>query len=173
MKRKSLFIAAALCWISFGAPEAAAQSDDSIYLNAITDFPSIESGMAPYYKDPKHRALAINAANRDFRGKWAKAETTFNGENGFYDVTITALKELDGECAYRLLLNGEEFGVFTNPETYVNYETSSHTWPKIKISKGDKIAVCSKACSNEKTPERGGYAWARGRWRGLQLSPTE
>lgn len=142
-------------------------------LNATVDFPDLSSGEAPYYKDGRHRALAINAGNRSLRDKWAKAETTFDGANGIYDITITTLTELDGESTYRLLVNGVEAGSFTNPASQKDYDPACHTWPGITIAKGDKLAVESKPHTNGKIPERGGTAWARGRWRDLRLAPSK
>lgn len=58
-------------------------------LNATTDFKDHSGGEAPFYKDVKRRALAINAANRNFRDKWATAKTTFAGEPGLYDMGVS------------------------------------------------------------------------------------
>lgn len=141
-----------------------------ITLQAVSDFPTIGKGEAPFYKDTRTRALAINAANRSLRDKWADAEVKFSGNSGKFDITITTLAEIDGESTYRLLVNGQEAGSFQNPETKKDYACTKHTWSGIALKTGDKITISAKAHTNGKIPERGGTAWARGRWRSLELA---
>lgn len=142
-------------------------------LQATVDFEAITKGKVPYYKDKHRRALAINAANPIFRAAWARAETSFKGKDNTYDIRITTLTEVGGECSYRVLINGQVVGTFTNPETDKKYSCVEHVWPGVSVKKGDRIAVESKAATNGKVPERGGTAWARGRWRGLEFIPAK
>ena len=79
----------------------------------------------------------------------------------------------DGECSYRLLINGNVAGTFTNPETTEDYKSVAHVWPGIQVKQGDRVAVESKAVTNGKIPERAGTAWARGRWRCLEFVPAQ
>jgi len=139
-----------------------------IYI-ARTDFPTINTGEVPYYSDSANNALAIDASIESYRGKFARAVRTFTGSSGVYDVTITTLTELDGECTYRLLINGIVRGTYTNPATSTDYALSTNTWFGIVINNAETIAVESNTDSNGLIPEGGGFAWARGRWRQIAL----
>jgi len=127
----------------------------------------------PFYRDAKRRALAINAANRGLRNKWARAETIFNGTSGTYDATITTLLEKDGESSYRLIINNHVIENFTNPEASRDYEPMVHTWANVSLKTGDIIAIEARTHTNGKIQERVGSAWSRGRWRGLTLSQKQ
>ena len=138
---------------------------------AVSDFPSLESGSVPYYRDTLGglNVLAINAANEAYRDKFARAELDFSGEAGRYDVTIAALGEVDGECEYRFLINGEVQGVAVNERVSTDYGVQNHVFRDLEIPAGASLAVESKAVSNDLIPEHDAYAFARGRWRSLQL----
>ncbi len=148
-----------------GAPE-------TMVYAATTDFPIINSGEVPYYKDTARNALAIDAANTAYRGKFARAQTPFAGVGSTYDVTITSLRELDGECTYRFLVNGAVKGSAQNSSTTTDYAPQSHTFAGITIASNDTIAVESNTDSNGLVPEGAGFAWARGRWTTLTLVPS-
>ena len=152
---------------------AAAGAREPIHWHALTDFPNIKAGEVPYYKDKWQKALAIDAAKQKYRDKFARAQRTFAGASGTYDVTIVTLAEKDGECTYRLLVNGEEKGSFQNPRVKKEFEGQWHKWKGIALKKGDTIAIESNTHSNKIIPEGGGFAWARGRWRRLKLAPAE
>ena len=110
-----------------------------IQLQAVSDFPNLGTPEVSFYKDTRTRSLAINAGNRNLRGKWARAEATFAGDSGTYDITITTLVETDGESSYRLVINGVEAGSFKNPESKKDYAPVQHTWSGITIPAGAKI----------------------------------
>ncbi|MDZ8117706.1 PKD domain-containing protein [Pontiella agarivorans] len=152
------------------APESERISTESYVYEAVNDFPVITAGEVNYYKDNGNNALAINAATVSNRDKFARAETTFSGSTGVYDVTITALQELDGECVYQFLVNGVVKGTATNSPATVDYEEQNHSFRNILVSEGDTIAVQSKTDSNGLVAEGDGFAWARGRWRTLSLA---
>lgn len=147
----------------------------SIELQAISDFTNRESGAVPYYLDiaGQRNVLAINAANPDYRNKFARAEHEFTGPAGIYDVTINAMGEIDGDGTYRLLINGIVQGVGVNPPVSVDYTIIEHTFQGIALSPETIIAVESNAVSNDTIPEGDGYAFARGRWRSVVLSVPE
>lgn len=147
-------------------------ADKYIY-NSTTDFPTLGNKEVEYYRDTKHRALAINAANPRYRNKWAHAETIFAGESGDYDITIMTLTERDGESSYRLLINGVEVGTFINPESKRSYQPASHTWPKVRVPRGASVAIESIAHTNGKIQARVGTAWSRGRWRSLTFNRSK
>ncbi len=159
-----------VAWAIFSVHPAA--SAQSIELQAITDFPDLTSGEVPYYIDTvgERNVLAINAANVEYRDKYARAVTTFNGASGTYDVTITALGEIDGEGEFRFLINGVLAGSAFNTRVDVDWGEQFHTFDDIGLNAGDEIAVESSALSNGLIPENGEYAFARGRWRSLTLT---
>ena len=150
---------------------ATAATADTLVLQAIDDFPNRTSGVVPFYTETARGSLAINAANVDYRDEYAKAETTFSGSSGVYDVTLVGLAELDGEAPYRFSINGSIVGEARNPVTRVDFLPMAHRFEGITLSTGDVIAIESLANSNEKIPENGGYAFARGRWTEVRLTP--
>jgi hypothetical protein len=143
---------------------------DPLVLWATTNFPNINAGAVPAYKDNARNALAIDAANESYRGQFAAAVTTFAGTAGTYNLTLTTLTETDGECTYRVLINGLQQGTFTNPRSGVDYQEVNHTISNITVAAGATIRVEFNTHSNGLIPEGGGFAWARGRWRKLVLA---
>lgn len=139
---------------------------------AISDFPDTNAGEIPFYKDTvgKRNVLAINAAKEEYRDKFARATKTFDGEAGTYDVTIVALGEVDGECIYRLSINGNIIGIKENARTNNDYGEQEHVFKDVVIPAGATISVDASAVSNRLIPENGGFAYARGRWRSLSVS---
>ncbi|MCG8700269.1 MAG: hypothetical protein MI922_19605, partial [Bacteroidales bacterium] len=76
-----------------------------VTLSAIKDFPNFNvNGFVPAYIDNQRGALAVNAAKH--KDKWAAAIATFNGESATYDITMTSMLETDGECSYKVKVNG-------------------------------------------------------------------
>lgn len=144
---------------------------DTYTFQAITDFEDIAAGEIPYYVDDvaERNVLAINAAIDAYREKFARAVTVFDGDSGVYDVTITALGEIDGEGEFRFLVNGEVVGSAANELVTEDWGEQYHTFENISINMGDEIAVESDARSNGLIPENGEYAFARGRWRSVEL----
>jgi hypothetical protein len=128
-------------------------------------------GRIPYYKDHARGAYAIAANIKDHRKGFAIAESTFDGKEGNYILQLDALRELDGECQYRILLNGELIAQFTNATTNIDYLPERHRSDVIKLKPGDLIAVESMAHTNGKIPEGDETAWARGRWQRLLAIP--
>lgn len=160
---------------SLTLPESEQSAGDRYVYAATEDFPSYEDGVVPYYKHTAEGALAIAANIVEYRDLFATASRTFDGSEGTYDVTITALRELDGECVYQLWVNGAQMGEVKNSETTVDYAPQNHLFRNITIPAGATIAVKSKTDTNGKIPEgdEGGTAWARGRWTELSLVPSE
>lgn len=142
-----------------------------IILSAVDMFKNINvDGFKPAYVHTAKNALAINAAQ--YKGEWAAANMTFEEAADVYHVTITTLKELDGESSYRLVVNGSVVSTYQNPETTVDYEPSTYTWKNVIINNGDVIQIEFNSHSNGKIPENGGFAYSRGRWTQLALTPT-
>ncbi|MEM6884596.1 MAG: DUF5060 domain-containing protein [Verrucomicrobiota bacterium] len=152
-------------------------SSGPIVYDAIDDFSNKTSGQVAYYDDITYDSLAINPANASYDDtRFARASLNFNGASDDYDVTITTLTEFDGECTYRLLVNGSVVGTYQNSAVgnTADLQPNTHTWNGITLNNGDTIAVESNAHSNNTHVEAGppnGFAWARGRWRQLELSP--
>ena len=94
---------------------------------------------------------------------------TFNGAAGVYDITIDAMRELDGECTYKLYVNNELIGVQKNDVTTVDYAADKHVFKSVKVPAGAQISIESNTHSNGKIPEGTAFAWARGRWDSLTL----
>ena len=141
--------------------------------DARSDFSTAEPGKIPYYLDKARKCLAINAVKVDYRNKFARATTLFTGEEGNYDVTITGLGEIDGECSYRFLANGTVLGTSQNERVEADYGPQEHTFKRVSIPKGATLGVESNAVSNGLIPEGEAFAFARGRWTKLELSLSQ
>lgn len=147
---------------------------ETIVYEATVDFPVIDAGEVPYYSEaPARKSLAINAANVLFREKPARATMVYEGASGFFDITLTALAELDGETTYRVLVNDVLAGTATNPEVSVDYTPVRHTFEQIVVPAGATLAVESLATTNGRIPEGDGTAYARGRWTSLELNDDD
>lgn len=155
-------------------PESPTTDDQpkTVYLDASEDFSKANPNRVPYYLDKREDALAIDATKLEFRDRYARATTTFKGKAGTYDLFIHALKELDGESSYRLLINNEVIATAQNSTTKVDYEPQFHQFPNVKIPTEATISIESNAVSNDQIPEGDGFAFARGRWAGLFISPS-
>ncbi|TWU57091.1 Dockerin type I repeat protein [Rubripirellula tenax] len=140
---------------------------------ARTNFPVIDAGEVVYYADNPNDALAINAAVVADRDKFARASHTFTGQSGVYPLRITTLTEEDGESIYRLLVNGSVVGTYQNPRigsgSPLDLQPNQHVWNDIALQSGDIVSVESNTDTNGEIPEGTGTAWARGRWRSLDL----
>jgi hypothetical protein len=174
-----------LCFISSFSIIAVAQikqviqgnsESNIIVYDARKDF-SINGGDVPYYKDNRNSALGIDARRLEYRNLFARASTTFTGEENTYDLTITSVTEEDGEPLYRLLVNGIIVGTYRSsyigPDSPKDLKPESHTWYGISIAANDVIEIESAAHTNGKIPENGGTAWARGRWQSLSIAPSK
>ena len=136
---------------------------------AISDVNELEvEGFVPSYKDAARQAIGVDASQ--YKGVFGASQYTYTGETGYYDLSLTTLTEIDGECSYRLKVDGELIGEFQNPETQTDYQEYTQTFPYTLVRKGDVIQIESNTHSNEKIPEGNGFAYARGRWRSVQLT---
>jgi hypothetical protein len=146
----------------------------SLILKAHQTFKSV--GNIPFYHDKKNSALGIDARETQYRNVWATAklevpktiwEKKAQTSRSFKKVTLVTVGEIDGESSYRVLLNDNEIGNFTNQETTTDYQENYFDLGPLTLKPGDIITVQAKAVTNGKIPENGGTAYARGRWRGL------
>ena len=84
--------------------------------------------------------------------------------------TINSMQELDGESTFKLKLNGNLIGQFTNPRIhgtttpdYTIYSQQINTTP-VAIKAGDVIQVEFNNATNGLVPEGTTTATSRGRW---------
>jgi hypothetical protein len=160
----------------FAATKKQANTSLIVY-DATEDFDKIDSGDVPYYIDRRNDALGIDARRHEYRALFARAQKTFEGVSGKYDVTITVMTEEDGEPLFRLLINEKIKGTYRSsyigPDDERDLKPETHTWRGISISQGDIISLESNAHTNGEIPENDGTAWARGRWQSLSFAPAD
>lgn len=147
-----------------------------IVYNAIEDFAINADADAPYYRDRRNNALAIDARRVEYRNLFAQASVNYTGQPGQFDFQITTMSEEDGEPIYRLLVNGvivgTHRGAYIGKGSELDLAPAPHTWRDITLKPGDTISVASIAHTNGEIPEHGGTAWSRGRWQSLTVSPS-
>jgi hypothetical protein len=134
--------------------------------------PVTESGFIPFYAetDMPDRAHHRVAVRTDVHGNLpAAAEVTHASPSGRYRLTLETVAEEDGECDYEVLINGRSLGTRRNPPTELKRLNTTLDYGVVELHRGDTLRVVFAGTTNEKIPEGSGYAWARGRWRGLAL----
>ena len=145
---------------------------------ATTSFVDINAGDVPAYVDSGRSALAINTAQlpEEDLGKFAAAEAMFRSAGGTYDVTLTSLDETDGECTYRVFLDGVKVLEGTNPRIWPSldqYNEVDHTAYAVDVVAGADLRVEFNSHSNGLYEEAPGvYGYARGRWRRVTFLPS-
>lgn len=146
------------------------QKNKVLILKATEDFTiSNTPEFVPAYHDKPNNSLAINAAA--YKDKSSKAEYKYTGSKGYFDIEFTSLTESDGESSYKIIVDGLEVAEFKNPENSLDYTTKIHKASKILLKKNSIISVVFNTHSNQKIPEKNSFAYARGRWQQLKLSP--
>ena len=137
--------------------------DTRIVVNALTDFPTLNvQGYAPAYQDNARGALAIDASQ--YKDQFAAARGTFNGPEALYDITVTTLLETDGESTYRLRINGNLVGEFSNIRTGTDYVPYFQTFRGISVPANAQIQIEFSSHSNGLIAEGDDFAYSRGRW---------
>jgi hypothetical protein len=156
--------------IGFAASPASAPPD--IIWHATTHFTAVEEpALARAYHetkaaDPSLHGFAVDPMQ--FQDRFGAAEVRFNGPAATYTLILLAVAEEDGESVYRLAINGVDLPPRVNPTTAEKRKPVRHRWSGIALRPGDQIRVYFSGRSNRKIPERGGFAWSRGRWRLLE-----
>lgn len=125
---------------------------------------------APAYYDKARDALAIDATK--YKDQFAAAESTFEGENGSYHLTLNTMTEIDGESRYQVMINDRIIGTFTNPESELDYQLIKKSWQHVSLKKGDIIRITFSSETNGKIPEGDITAYSRGRWQSVELTPA-
>ena len=116
-----------------------------------------------FYKNGKNW-LAINPKTY----KEASTSTTFNFQNGKYDIVFVGVGENDGRSTFKVLINDKEIGVYNPPLTKRMFEEGKNfnaVWENIQLNKNDKITVWAKVGTD-------GNEWTRGRWAGIIFAPV-
>lgn len=117
--------------------------------------------------------------------QFARARLVAVSQSWLYDVTLDAVAESDGESVYQLVVNGEVVAESSNPPTAStaglgDMDSYEHTWNAVVLRDTDEVELRAKAHSNLTLIEGAAcrtwddtYAWARGRWLTLRLTPAE
>ena len=119
------------------------------------------------YKDGARNAVAVDASI--YKNRFGATRKIFDGVNGFYNISVTSLTEIDGESTYRLRINNILIGEFQNPVSSTDYEEYIHTFENILVETGDIIQIESNTHSNGTIPEGDAFAFSRGRWRSIDF----
>lgn len=130
-------------------------------------------GFSPAYYDKGNKAFAVNTIDNP-TDQWAAANRKWDGEEGLYTINFTSLCELDGECSYKVLIDSVEIISYTNPRIHdtgaPDYAPHKVSVSDVALNKGSKIQVEFLPHSNELVPEHGAWAFARGRWRDIEIT---
>lgn len=118
------------------------------------------------------KAFQINTIKQP-HNEWATAKTTYDGESGIFNVIFTSLQETDGECYYKVIIDGKTIIEYQNPRI-ANTATKDYSpyvvgTMGIAISKGASIQIDFKSNSNGLVPEKDTFGWARARWRAISI----
>jgi len=147
---------------------------ETMVLKAIEDFEHRLEGYSPMYKDEGGRKDYLAIDPMKYQDQWAGAKTTYQGDEGLFDLTLITYKEYDGASKYRLKVNGEPISTFQNPGIASKSGEGDYryTFERVNLKPGDEIIIEAQAQSNKEVPEEGapgGYGWSRGRWKSLEI----
>lgn len=142
---------------------------ETITLNALESFSSIEDGAIAYQRSEERGSLFIDTTTTGFEGQFARATAAFTGAGGTYELTLTTLAEAAGQSDYRIIVNGIIAGTASNELTTENFAVQQHTFSDVFVPAGATIAVESNAVSNGLVPLDDGFAFAGGHWQSLVL----
>lgn len=145
-------------------------SNDCIELKAIEFEKTAINGFEKAKIDKRLKALMIPK-----RLKTAAATTVYKGKKQKVFFKLNTILEDDGECVYKLKVNGKLIGEVQNKRIY-NTDIKNGTLEEhlvntkaFCIKKGDVIQVEFTNATNGLVPEGKLTATARGRWRSLEL----
>jgi hypothetical protein len=125
----------------------------------------------PGYFQKEIGAYAVNTLKQP-TDKWAAANYIFEGKTGIYNLEFTSILEIDGESSYKIFVDNKEILSVKNPRIFDKADDYKHyKWKaeKIKIKRGALIQVQFMPDSNKLIPEKGGFAFARGRWTNVEF----
>lgn len=98
------------------------------------------------------------------------AERTFPYPTGIYNVKLKSVGENDGKSSYKVSIDGELAGTFTNPLSDQTYEEDAKfhkTWQNVQITEGAIIKVESTIGSED------GKEFSRARWSGVSFAARD
>jgi hypothetical protein len=126
--------------------------------------------------EANRKAFQINTI-KEPHNEWATAKTKFDGETGTYNVLFSSMLETDGECFYKVLVDGKVVLDFQNKRILgtdkKDYSIYTAGAKGIKIAKGAVVQVDFKSNSNGLVPEKDSFAWARGRWQSISIGKCQ
>jgi hypothetical protein len=108
--------------------------------------------------------LAINPGTH----KEATTFTTYNAQDGTFDVVFLGVGEDDGASEFTLQVNETIVGSYKTPLATKTSEEAAkycHVFKDVSLTKGDKISVLSKVGSKD------GSGFSRARWAGVAFIP--
>jgi len=135
--------------------------------------PVAAPGFVPFYAetDMPDSADYRVAVRTDIHGEaLAAAEVTHTGPSGRYLLTLETIAEEDGVCSYEVTINGRSVGTRRNPPSDIKRLRTTLDYGVVELRRGDIVRVIFAGVSNRQIPEGDGFAFARGRWRGLALA---
>ncbi len=140
-------------------------------LDANTYFTPNDASKEYFYFDEWRKAAAINAGKPDARNIFVRAsyEVPAKLPSKALNMQLVTLSEIDGESSYRVFINDQLIGEFTNAETTIDYSENTFDLGLQSLKQGDTIHVEANAVTNGKIPEGDITAFSRGRWRALVL----
>ena len=139
-------------------------------VRAIDDFIITDAKSIAYYADNEQYALAINTSNHP-KDTFAYAQYVVQAkEKGTHLLTLVTLAEMAGESTYRMYLNNQLIGEFTNPVTDTNYQEVHFKMDNITLKKGDLLKVASNSATNNSISKNNKTAYSSGIWRALVMS---
>jgi hypothetical protein len=140
---------------------------------AAADFRPVDApGFVPSYVEDGSDDPAVHgrAVRTDLHGDQpAAAQVVFGGPAGRYTLVLVAVAEEDGESPYKIEVDGVLLGVKHNPRQPEKRFEVRHRFPAVDLVPGSTLRVIFRGHSNGLVPEGDGFAWARGRWRALEL----
>ena len=140
---------------------------ETVILNAIEDFPSIDDGEISYLKDDVLGTLSIEGGTGTLENQYARATTVFTGAGGMYELTLDTLAEIAGDSEYRIIVNGVIVGRVSNQTVTENFSTQQHVFMDVFVPAEATISVESNSVSNGLSGEVN--ARSAGHWQSLTL----
>ena len=153
--------------LAFSLAAGGKLSAETITLNALDSFSSVEDGAIAYQRNEERGSLFIDTTATGFEGQFARATTSFTGTGGNYEFTLTTLAEAAGQSTYRIMVNGVIAGTASNELTTENFAVQQHTFTDVFVPTGATLSVESNAASNGLVPQDAGFAYASGHWQSL------
>jgi hypothetical protein len=129
-------------------------------------------GFVNCYFDKPNKAFAINTTEVP-TDKWSAVNKKFEGESGMYTITFTSLLETDGECMYKVVVDGKTVLEVANPRIFGTdkreYSPHKVSVNNVELKKESLLQVEFISNSNNLVKEGSGFGYARARWQDLEI----